>query len=246
VAFRRPGIIQQMKGVIAVLALVACLAFALAGCGSDDSNSTDQAATTGGTETVAGGPVSGGASGDSNGGGGEDQTGSQGNGSDSGDNAGQPRLSEEKLAEEFKAPPGGDDSIQTFGEEAEGEEEDEVVAAMRSFFRALASGDADRVCAGLSSGNVKQFELFLKAQNKEGDCTTVLSKFLGRQKGEAERAVNGQVYQVRVEDENAFVMFIPEGGSPSYFVMKREGDEWKSTSVSTGTPFDPTAPPPGQ
>jgi hypothetical protein len=235
-----------MRRAIAALALVACLAFGFAGCGSDDSGSNDQTATAGGTETIQGQSASGGGSNEANGGGEAQGTGSDGGGSGDSEARDSGPLGPEKLAEEFKAPPGGDDSIQTFGEEAEGDEKDEVVAAMRSFFRALASGDADRVCAGLSSGNLKQFELFLKAQKKEGDCTTVISGFLGRQKGEAERAGNGQVYQVRVEGENAFVMFIPEGGSPSYFVMKREDDEWKSTSVSTGTPFDPTAPPPAQ
>jgi hypothetical protein len=232
-----------MRGTIAALALVACLGF-VAGCGSDDSSSDDQTATAGAMETTQDNTTSGAAPSETGGGGEAQGAESPGSESGSGGNGGQRVLSEEELSREFKAPAGGDDSIQTFGEEAEGDEKDEVVAAMQSFFRALAANDAERVCAGLSSGNVKQFELFLKAQKEEGDCTTVLAKFLGRQKAEAEKAINGQVFQVRVEGENAFVLFIPEGGTASYFVMKREDDEWKSTSISTGTPFNPTSPPP--
>jgi hypothetical protein len=244
VAFRRLEIIPPMRRVIAALALVACLAFAFAGCGSDDDDSgaNDQTTAAAGGAQTTGDATSGGGSNDGKDEGGEAQgAGPAGSGSGGGNDDSGP-FNPEQLAKEFEAPPGGDDSIQTFGEEAEGDEKEEVVSAMRSFFRAMASGDPERVCAALSKGNVEQFELFLKAQKEEGDCTTVLAKFLGRQKGEAERAVNGQVYQVRVEDENAFVMFIPEGGTASYFVMKREDDGWKSTTVSTGTSFDPVPP----
>jgi hypothetical protein len=36
-------------------------------------------------------------------------------------------------------------------------------------------------------------------------------------------------------------MFTPVGGTASYFVMKHDPDGWKSTSLSSGTPFNPGA-----
>jgi hypothetical protein len=138
---------------------------------------------------------------------------------------------------EFKVPAGEDDSIQTYGTVAEGSEEEDIIAAMRSFFVAIADADYSAICAGLTKTTREQLEPF---QKQEGDCATALESLLVRQVApEARKAAVGAVYQVRVEDGTAFVLLTPAGGEASYFVMKREGDEWKSTRLSTGTPFVP-------
>jgi hypothetical protein len=223
-------------------ALVACLALAIGGCGGSGDSTTD---TSGGTETSGsataqqgGGSGSGatkpGADNGSQSGGGSSQTAAD-NGSGGG--GGNARID----PAEFKAPKGGDNSIQTFGEEVEGDEKDAVVSAMRSFLHALAASEYQKVCDGLTSANIKQLELYLKLKKEQGDCPAVLSKILIGGTDEARRAANGAIYQVRIEGENAFVLFTPEGGTASYFVMKNEDGAWKSTTVSTGTPFDPLA-----
>ncbi len=142
--------------------------------------------------------------------------------------------------EEFIAPKGGDDSIQTYGEAADGTEEEEIIAAMRSFFTAMATLDYPGVCAGLTESNRESLLLYLKTKEQQGSCETVLEGLLLAQAApEARKAANGSVLEARVQDGNAFVLFTPEGGEPSYFVMKAEDDGWRSTSLAAGTPFDP-------
>ena len=142
----------------------------------------------------------------------------------------------------FKAPPGGDNSIQTFGGEAESSEEKEITTAMASFLRAMAARDYNAICDGLSEANIGQLEQLMKLKKEAGtDCPSVLKSLLVGPTEEAQKAAEGTVYQVRVEGENAFVMFTPVGGTASYFVMKHDPDGWKSTSLSSGTPFDPGA-----
>jgi hypothetical protein len=224
---------------ITAAAVFACLLLAGAGCGGSGDSSTstdsetagsaaagkDKGSSGGATDTTANEDGSG--SGSGSGAQGKDEHESSGSGGSGGVDPA-----------EFKAPKGGDDSIQTFGTEAEGDEKDAVVSAMRSFLRALAASDYAKVCAGLTASNREQLQAFLKAKKETGNCTTVLSKVLVGGANEAKKAANGAIYQVRVEDENAFVLFTPEGGKASYFVMKREGDEWKSTSIGSGAPIN--------
>ena len=122
-----------MRAALTALALLGLLALA-AGCGGGDSDSSATSAsggsapaTTTGDSTTAtqdgGGPGAGG----ENGGGGEDG----GPGSEASGPSG-PGLAEKAKPDVkgFQAPPGGDDSIQTFGEEPESTEEEEIIAAM--------------------------------------------------------------------------------------------------------------------
>ncbi len=232
------------------LGIVACLALAWAGCGgSSDSTGNDGSQTTPTTES---GPPSGGGGeqgGPGTEGGSKEQSGDNGagggeNGSNGGGNPDREPTAQE--AEAFKTPPGGDDSIQTFGTTVEADEEEEIVDSMRAFFRAIANLDYPAMCDGLTSSNRAAFQQYLKLQKEEGSCETVLETLLQKAVApEARRAANGVVYQVRVEDGNAFVLFTPEGGRASYFVMKEEDGAWKATGLATGTPFDPTAPPTG-
>ena len=71
------------------------------------------------------------------------------------------------------------------------------------------------------------------------DCPTVLKSLLVGPTDEAQKAAEGTVYQVRVEGENAFILFTPLGGTASYFVMKHDPDGWKSTSLSSRDPVQP-------
>jgi hypothetical protein len=114
---------------------------------------------------------------------------------------------------------------------------------MASFLRAMANDDYPALCAGLSEANRAQLEQLIKLKKGEfgNDCPSMLEKLLVGPNSEARKAAEGTVYQVRVEGENAFILFTPLGGTASYFVMKHDPDGWKSTSLSAGTPFDPSA-----
>ena len=105
---------------------------------------------------------------------------------------------------------------------------------MASFLRAMAARDYNAICDGLSEANIGQLEQLMKLKKEAGtDCPSVLKSLLVGPTDEAQKAAEGTVYQVRVEGENAFVMFTPVGGTASYFVMKHDPDGWKSTSLST-------------
>ena len=241
-----------MPRLATALALLGILAFAVFGCGGGGSDTTSSgtdggssSATTteqGSTADTAdqeGGSGSKGSKEDKNGGGSEEG----GDGSSSEGPHG-PGLAEKAKPDTkgFKAPPGGDNSIQTFGGEAESSEEKEITTAMASFLRAMAARDYNAICDGLSEANIGQLEQLMKLKKEAGtDCPSVLKSLLVGPTDEAQKAAEGTVYQVRVEGENAFVMFTPVGGTASYFVMKHDPDGWKSTSLSSGTPFNPGA-----
>jgi hypothetical protein len=232
-----------MRPLLTALALLGALAIAQ-GCGGG-SDSTETSAGSQAASTTAEGPSAGGADQGSSAakkdeGGGEP---SQGEGEATPAPAG-PGLTEEAKSDVkgFRVPAGGDDSIQTFGEEAESTEEDEIIAAMAAFMRAMADRDYEAICAGLSEANRGQIEQLSKLKKElPSDCPSVLKALLIGPTKEARQAAEGTVYQVRVEGENAFILFTPLGGTASYFVMKHDPDGWKSTSLSTGTPFDPGA-----
>ena len=241
-----------MPRLATALALLGILAFAVFGCGGGGSDTTSSgtdggssSATTteqGSTADTAdqeGGSGSKGSKEDKNGGGSE-----EGGGGSSSEGPHGPGLAEKAKPDTkgFKAPPGGDNSIQTFGGEAESSEEKEITTAMASFLRAMAARDYNAICDGLSEANIGQLEQLMKLKKEAGtDCPSVLKSLLVGPTDEAQKAAEGTVYQVRVEGENAFVMFTPVGGTASYFVMKHDPDGWKSTSLSSGTPFNPGA-----
>jgi hypothetical protein len=115
---------------------------------------------------------------------------------------------------------------------------------MASFLRALAARNYPAICEGLSESNRKQLEQLAKLKKEIGtDCPSILKALLVGPTSEAKKAAEGTVYQV--EGENAFVMFTPLGGTASYFVMKHDPDGWKSTTLSSGVPFNPSAAPTG-
>jgi hypothetical protein len=233
-----------MRAALTALALLGILALA-AGCGGGDSDSATTA-TGASAPAVEGGE--GGTTTAAEGSGGAKDGGGAGAGS-AGQGGGAAPPSGSGLTEKakpdvkgFKVPPGGDDSIQTFGEEAESSEEDEILAAMASFLRAMANDDYPAICAGLSEANRTQLEQLAKLKKELGsDCPSLLQKLLVGPNSEARKAAAGTVYQVRVEGENAFILFTPLGGTASYFVMKHDPDGWKSTSLGVGTPFNPGA-----
>jgi hypothetical protein len=239
-----------MRRLLTALALLGILALAQ-GCGGG-SDSTETTASTDATTTAAQGTGNGTesetAQGKKNANGNGAKNANGGEGSSSGGGAKGPGLTEKAKPDTkgFKAPPGGDNSIQTYGEEAETSEEEEITTAMASFLRALAARNYPAICEGLSESNRGQLEQLATLKKELGsDCPSILKTLLVGPTSEAQKAAEGTVYQVRVEGENAFVMFTPLGGTASYFVMKHDPDGWKSTTLSSGVPFNPGTGPTG-
>lgn len=144
--------------------------------------------------------------------------------------------------------PGGESSpgasIEHFGAAAGAAEKSVVATAAHSFFAAMASDDYPRLCAGLAATNRAQLRAFLKAQGRSGGCAAILKTLITPGAAtEARQAANAAITTVRIRGTTAFVLFRPKGGVPSYFVMKQESGAWKSTSLGSGAPIDPTATP---
>jgi hypothetical protein len=256
-----------MTKPLTALLLAFCLAAIALGCGGASDSSSLSTAATGKKATTTAGQATGkdggeaakngeGANGEGaapdGGGGGEKGSGPTENGS-GGKSTGQaakikptggkktPPGAKPAVPASFKAPPGGDNSIQTYGQTAEGAEAEEVIAAMRKFFIAMATLDYVGMCEGLTEANRESMKLFTKAKGQQGGtCEEALEALLlPAVAPEARQAANGSVYEVRTEDGTAFVMFTPEGGTASYFVMKSENGGWHSTGLAPGTPFNP-------
>lgn len=224
-----------------LIVTAAAFVAAAVGCGSGADSSTDTApASTATSPAQAGGPAdrasrpstsskSSGATGDT----GAD-TGSRPRGDSS-----QAREVAQAEREEAET---GDQSIQTYGSEPDEGESDEVVAAMRSFVKAMGAGDFGAVCEAFSSQMKKQLEAFLGAQRQKiaDSCPGVLEKLIPKvERRKARRVLDGVVTRVRVKDDTAFVLVKPSGEKVSYFVLAREDGRWKATSTALGVPLIP-------
>jgi hypothetical protein len=258
------GIKPRVKP-LALLSVVACLTIAAAGCGSsEDSTSSTAAGTGGGTAGDGSAPIAGatetGGGTASGGSTGADQSppsprsaDSGASGSNSGSAASNPDGSG-ALSQGSGGPDAndngarlgsdtsrtGDNSIQTYGSEAEGEAKAAAVAAMRSFALAIADRDYGKVCAGLSS----RIRAGL-ARGPEG-CPDLLESLLIIPPAEARRSADATVTEVREGGGNAFVLFRPDGSSQvNYFVMTMEDGMWKSLGLTIGEPLNPSAELPG-
>lgn len=142
----------------------------------------------------------------------------------------------------YSAPKGSDNSVQVYGDEAGAAERAEVTKAMFAYFGALATLNYPKACSELSEVTKDAMERFMKAQHESGGCTSLLKKLhIISPSGvvEAKKAAEGSVGHVRIGEGNAFVLFTPAGGKPSYFAMKEEAGAWKAVSASAGSPLVP-------
>ena len=215
-----------MRRRLTALALAGVIALAAAGCGSSSSSSTSTAATASPATTATQGSAStpstttqsGGATTPT-------QTTTGGGGSSSSGSSETP-----------------ESSIENYGTAASSALKGTLAATAFSFFKAMATSDYAKICAGLSASNVQELQAFLRAKHQnEGGCVRVLRTVVPRVSAEARKAAAGTLTSVRVKGDTAFVIFKPKGGKASYFVLKREGSAWKAISLAPGTPLNPVA-----
>lgn len=135
-------------------------------------------------------------------------------------------------------------SIAGFGTAARGREKAAVATAVHSFLTALADRDYPELCGGVTATNRAQLQAFGKGQGGSEGCAAVLRKLINPAvAGEARKAAAAPIKSVRIKGETAFALFTPRGRSTSYLVMQEEGGGWKATSLTPGTPLDPTVNP---
>lgn len=210
-----------MRGVqkqLLAAALAALLALALVSCGGDDGG--DDTTAPSGSATTQEAPGSnageGGSSGQDDGGSGESGGSTENGGSG-------------EASAEFRTP-GGDNSIQSFGEEADSAELEAASTALAGFLDARADGDWAGACEQMAKAAVKPLEQLLSSSNQQKGkgCAAALAAVIGRAPASTrENTMTGGIASLRVEGDRAFALYHgPEG--VDYFVpMVSEDGEWK-------------------
>jgi len=221
-----------------VAALVALLLVAgLAGCGGGgDSDSTATQAGAGGSAEGKSGDGASSQDGTKGGGDGKQQSTDAGDASDF-----KPRHHDDSGggAERFKVK-GGDNSIQEFGEEADTSELDAAATTLHNFLDARAEGNSAAACQYLAKSTIESFEqLASQTKSKDTSCGGILAAITNpaakaAMKAEAEKA---DVGSLRIEGEQAFIIYTGTEGTILAMPMAKEGGAWKVAGV-VGTPLN--------
>lgn len=239
--------IEAVRRVLKTLvaALVALLlALGVAACGGgDDSDTTTEAAqqqsqTDNASEGADQGNGDGTGNGDSSAGnsdGGEGRSG----GGDASDFVPKKHSDSGGGAEQFKVK-GGDNSVQEFGEEADTEEFDAAAVALHNFLDARAEGNWAAACEYMSKGVVESFKKLASQAKQINDtsCGGFLEKLTNPAAKQAmkEEAAKANVGSLRIEDEQAFVIYTGIDGTVLAMPMADEDGDWKVASLA-GTPL---------
>ena len=135
--------------------------------------------------------------------------------------------------------PGGDNSVQGFGSEAEDAELEEAAAALHGFLDARAAVDWATVCEHVASSVLKSLER-LAAQSPEAkgkDCAELMAGLsAGVPASVRAEAAIADVGALRVEGEQGFLLY--HGAQNTIFTMSmaREEGRWKVASLA-GVPL---------
>jgi hypothetical protein len=200
-------IVAFMEGVgkfVLALALAALLATGLAACGGDsgDSTSTGGSAATGGEKPSAGPDGS-----------------SASNGQ-----------SPAKQGSAAFLTPGGDNSVQNFGEEADAAEVEAASAALAGYLRARSKDDWEGECAYLARAAVAPLEQLLSRSPrfKGKGCAAALAALMaGTPASTRADTMTDSVASLRFEGDRGFALYHGAAGVDYFIPMTKEDGEWK-------------------
>ncbi len=139
-----------------------------------------------------------------------------------------------------RSQPAGDNSIQTFGQEATGSDRSSLTGAFGGYLGAMAVRDYSKACTFLSRQTTKSLEQIVVAQLRAKGCTAILPKLLsGSASVNARQQAAGAITAVRVKGDRAFVLYHAPGARLYTLTMVREKGAWKVTTL-TGTVLIPS------
>lgn len=130
---------------------------------------------------------------------------------------------------EFRTP-GGDNSIQEFGEEADGPEVAAATSVLRGFLKARAAEDFAGQCATLAKSAVAPLEELAarSSQFEEKGCAAVLAALLADASADARvNTMSSDIASLRVEGDRGFALYHGPKGADYFVPMAKEGGEWK-------------------
>lgn len=225
-------------GKLPTVAIAVLLALFLVACGGDDDDSPGGETTA--AQSQSGGDDGGQDQGDSKGsdGSGDSDDGS-GSGGSAGSDAGRQHQDSGGGSAQFKTK-GGDNSVQEFGSEADAAEFDQAAEAVHGFFDARVRGDWKAACSHLA-GDVAESLQQLSGKSKEladGGCPETLEAISeGVPQSAFKEAAKADIGSLRVEGDQAFVIY--RGAMKTVFAipMKDEDGTWKVASLA-GTPIN--------
>jgi len=199
-----------MRGVsklLFALAILAALASALTACGGSESDSSTASPATQESTGIT--------TTDGNGG-----QGSEGGG-DSGSSS-------------FRTP-GGDNSIQNFGEEGDAGEVAAATAALGTFMKARAKDEWEQVCGSLAKTAVAPLEELAgnSPQLKGKGCGALLAAIIGPTPSSTRvNTLIGPVASLRFKGDQGFALYHGPKGVNYFIPMAKEDGEWKVGSLA--------------
>lgn len=231
-----PG--RHARRLLSALVLVLLLAAALGACGGDSDSDSASETTAPSPATVENGSESRSREQSQDQGGSPDQGGQQGQDrSQSAGNDSPPKNVVTPLevsgggSEQFRVK-GGDNSVQEYGEEADGSELQEVAELVHDFYVARASGAWSEACSYLSAGLRERFEE-LGAKSGTKECVPFLKAFTSDLPAAVWREITDvDAASLRHDGQQAFLIY--RGAKDVVYAMPlyEEGGEWKITALS--------------
>lgn len=131
--------------------------------------------------------------------------------------------------------PGGDNSIQNFGDEADATEVEEATAALAGYMQARAEGDWAGSCDYLAEVAVKPLEQLTEQspQLKGKDCGAILAALsAGTPASARANTMSDGIASLRVEGERGFALYHGTEGVDYFVPMVKEDGEWKVSTLA--------------
>lgn len=154
---------------------------------------------------------------------------------DNGDSSTAGRVDSESGSKSFIVP-GGDNSIQRFGGEADSSERERAAAALESFLDAQANREYARACSLMSEATQGALEQLATASKKfkGADCATILRALTSGASPVAARtyAPTRGVASLRVKGDRGFALYHGSHGTDYFMPMVKEDGEWKVGSLA--------------
>lgn len=131
--------------------------------------------------------------------------------------------------------PGGDNSIQDFGEEANSAELAAASAVLTSYLKARVAGDWAAQCTELAKSTLQPLEQLASrsAQFKGKGCAAVLEALVGQAAPSAlANPLSGYIASLRLQDDRGFALFHGHSDVDYFMPMVKEDGEWKVGAIA--------------
>lgn len=129
---------------------------------------------------------------------------------------------------------GGDNSIQRFGREGSATDRQEAAAALHGYLDARAAGKWDKACGYMAPDLVRSLgQLDPAAGGGSPDCWKVLADLsAGVPRATLRQSAEADVGALRIEGENAFLLYRGSHDTDYFMPMTRQGKTWRVTAIA--------------